>query len=604
MKNEIISFIKEYTTNVETVNKLIVSSFLYSNGINKVKNTHINSLMIRKSDADYKKLDDFNIRFTIDSLEKVVEAFEYVISPEDKVVSGAVYTPAMIREFIIDSIFEDINDVKGEMICDPACGCSGFLITAIEKIKNITGKKYKKIIEENIYGLDIKGFAIERSKILLALLSIVNGEDHEDFKFNLYEGNALSFKWSDVIKKFKGFDAIVGNPPYVCSRNIDRESKDLLTNWVVSSTGHPDLYIPFFELGMKNLKPRGQLGYITMNTFFKSLNGRALRNYFSTKSFKFKIIDFGSNQIFSSNNTYTCLCLMKNEASDFISFSSSDKGELKGLKYTSILYSSLNNYNGWNLKLPKIISKIESIGKPFSSLFKTSSGVATLKNDVYIFEALKEDDEYYYTKENIPLEKGLCRNVINTNKLTKIKNINAITKKIIFPYEYEGVVARPISEKALKKQFPKGYEYLLSKKSVLSTRDKGNGKYPEWFSYGRNQSLEKYKYKLLFPHIAPDSPNFIISRDTNLLFHNGLGLLDNDLSNIKLAQKIMSSRLFWFYIEQTSKPYGAGYMSLSKNYIKSFGVYDFTEDEKSWLIKEKDQGEVDKFLEEKYEVLL
>ncbi len=604
MKKEIISFLKEYTTNVEAVNKLIVSSFLYSNGIDKVKNTHINSLLIKKSDADYKKFDDFNTRFTIDSLEKVVEAFEYVISPEDKIVSGAVYTPSMIREYIIDRVFEDVYDIKGKRICDPACGCSGFLITAIEKIKDITGWKYKRIIEENIYGLDIKGFAVERSKILLALLSIGNGEDHKSFKFNLYEGNALSFKWNEVITKFKGFDAIVGNPPYVCSRNIDKESKDLLVNWNVSSTGHPDLYIPFFELGMKNLKPGGQLGFITMNTFFKSLNGRSLRNYFSTESFKFKIIDFGSNQVFLSNNTYTCLCLIKNERSDFISFSSSDKGELKGLKFSNILYSSLDDYNGWNLKLPKVISKIESIGKPFSSLFKTSSGVATLKNDVFIFEALKEDNDYYYTKENIPLEKGLCRNVVNTNKLTKIKKISTITKKIIFPYEYEGATARPISEKALKKQFPKGYKYLLSKKSVLATRDKGNGKYPEWFAYGRNQSLEKYKYKLLFPHIAPESPNFIISRDADLLFHNGLSLLDNDLSNMKLAQKIMSSRLFWFYIEHTSKPYGAGYMSLSKNYIKSFGVYGFTKDEKRWLIGEKDQDKVDKFLEEKYEVSL
>ena len=69
-------------------------------------------------------------------------------------------------------------------------------------------------------------------------------------------------------------------------------------------------------------------------------------------------------------------------------------------------------------------------------------------------------------------------------------------------------------------------------------------------------------------------------------------------------KKIMSSRLFWFYIENTSKPYGSGYMSLSRNYIKSFGVYDFSDEEKEWLIQEENQQSIDEFLEKKYDVFL
>lgn len=66
----------------------------------------------------------------------------------------------------------------------------------------------------------------------------------------------------------------------------------------------------------------------------------------------------------------------------------------------------------------------------------------------------------------------------------------------------------------------------------------------------------------------------------------------------------MSSRLFWFYITNSSKPYGSGYYSLSRNYIKNFGIYNFTEDEIDWLTKEKDQEKLDNFIETKYGVYL
>ncbi len=75
--------------------------------------------------------------------------------------------------------------------------------------------------------------------------------------------------------------------------------------------GHPDLYIPFFEIGLTLLKEKGMLGFITMNTFFKSVNGRALRGYFQSKNYDLKIVDFGSTQVFQSKPTYTCVCLIQ-----------------------------------------------------------------------------------------------------------------------------------------------------------------------------------------------------------------------------------------------------------------------------------------------------
>ena len=157
--------------------------------------------------------------------------------------------------------------------CDPSVGCAGFLVSAAKKIKKVYGTSFKSIFEKQIFGLDIQDYAVARSEILLALLAISEGEDERTFKFNIFVGNALEFKWSEVQKCANGFEIILGNPPYVCSRNIGPETKKLLANWEVCSTGHPDLYIPFFQLGLEALAPGGILGFITMSTFFKSFNG-------------------------------------------------------------------------------------------------------------------------------------------------------------------------------------------------------------------------------------------------------------------------------------------------------------------------------------------
>ncbi|HVX01358.1 MAG TPA: hypothetical protein VHA52_13125, partial [Candidatus Babeliaceae bacterium] len=59
-----------------------------------------------------------------------------------------------------------------------------------------------------------------------------------------------------------------------------------------------------------------------------------------------------------------------------------------------------------------------------------------------------------------------------------------------------------------------------------------------------------------------------------------------------------------YYIQNTSKPYSANYYSLSKNYIKNFGIYQFNESEINYLLGEPDQKKIDSFLESLYCVTL
>lgn len=614
MNKEIFNFLKKYSTNIDDVNRLLISTYLSINELPETMNKLIRSLLINNEDEDRKVCTEFiGLVKAYDpsfGYEHLLELFEFVISPEDKLLNGAVYTPKLIRQYITNQSFEkrtkcQYADLK---VGDISCGCGGFLIDAAKKIKSATKKSYYEIYRDNIFGLDIQSYSIERTKILLTLLALSEGEDHEEFEFNLYVENALGFNWLEADAKIKqngGFDILLGNPPYVCSRNMDEDTKSLLSNWSVSSTGHPDLYIPFFQICYESLKEHGVLGYITVNTFFKSINGRAIRQYFSDKKIKMRIIDFGGEQVFKSRSTYTCICFLERSKVDGIEYIQSTSDTIESLHdsdFQHLSYSSLDAAHGWNLINQDLVHKIETIGTKFGDLYKTRNGIATLKNNVYMFDSVGEDDKYYFLDDDIQVEKAICKDILNPNRLTQKRSLNSLKHKIIFPYEYdkEGNI-NLIDEITFSSIYPKAYQYLLQYQELLATRDKGKGKYPAWYAYGRNQSLEKMKHKLFFPHITPHLPYYVISSEEDLLFYNGIAVVSDNLKELKLLQKVMESDVFWFYIESTSKNYSSGYYSLSRNYIKNFGIYPFTEEDKAYILKEKDSIKVNAFICEKYD---
>lgn len=198
------------------------------------------------------------------------------------------------------------------------------------------------------------------------------------------------------------------------------------------------------------------------------------------------------------------------------------------------------------------------------------------------------------------IEKELCTDIVNSNKFTKIESVETILQKVIFPYRYNDQEIEVIDEKELSSSYPRAYKYLKDKRKILATRDKGKGKYEKWYAYGRNQSLEKMRYKLFFPHISADIPNFVVNQEEHLLFYNGLALIAENRVELLLMKKLMSSRLFWFYVTKSSKPYGSGYYSLSRNYIKKFGIPEFTDDEIQFIINQDNQEELNDFIDNKY----
>lgn len=616
IKKEIIQYLQAFSNDLNIVNKLLVAAYIEFNKI-KVYNNKLILSYIQGSDKQ--KVSDFIALMRNKSeffdFEDMINLFEITISREDAIENGAVYTPQYIRNYIVQESINRLNldDYSNMQVADISCGSGAFLYTSAKLIKDRTKKSFYDIYKTNIFGLDISPNAIHRTKILLSLLAISSGEDIEQFNFNLFMGNTLDFNWTNNHSGFNGFDLVVGNPPYVRTKHIEEKTKALMKKWKVASSGNADLYIPFFEIGLKYLKQDGILGYITVNTFKRSVNARNLRSFFQDSLLDLTILDFNAHQVFENKMTYTAIVFIENKKSLFVNYkkvSPLDIEQRKKIKPFKINYELLDSHKGWMLaegNILKNIRKIERAGKPLGEKANIKNGLATLCNSIFIFFPTREDELYYYRLDaNIEykIEKSICREAIKPNKLKQEDQIHQLTEKIIFPYSTDQQKkAVVLEEEVFQESYPYTYNYLQKHKKQLMDRDKGKPKKYKWYEFGRSQSINDSGQKIFFPYMS-NQPYFVYSDKKDLLFYAGYAIYSDSLRELRILEKILKSKVFWYYISHTSKPYSSNYFALAKNYVKDFGICNLTNEEEEYILKEKSTKNINDFLINKYKIAI
>jgi len=165
LNKNILNFLNKIT-DTKAVDKLLVTTFLKHKKIYITINDKINNLSILKDTKEYAQVEEFDLILQNENqklcFEELLELFEFVISPSDKLINGAIYTPKKIREYITRQSFNELkkNNIDKIKIADIACGCGGFLIDASNELHERTGKSFKKIFKENIIGIDIQKYSI------------------------------------------------------------------------------------------------------------------------------------------------------------------------------------------------------------------------------------------------------------------------------------------------------------------------------------------------------------------------------------------------------------------------------------------------------------
>ena len=174
-----------------------------------------------------------------------------------------------------------------------------------------------------------------------------------------------------------GFDAVIGNPPYVRQESITKQKKYFETQYTVYQ-GTADLYAYFIEKGISLLRPKGILSYIVANKWMRANYGKPLRKHLLMKQID-GIIDFGDLPVFKTATTYPCIIRISNEKPVRVLYS---------VDVDALDFSSLDNYvvvnrypfdpktltdDGWSLgdhATEKLLSKLRGISYPVEEYVK------------------------------------------------------------------------------------------------------------------------------------------------------------------------------------------------------------------------------------------
>lgn len=261
LKNFATHLIKT-SNNITDIEKSIVYVFCQKNNCDFKKSQFMTNYFscINHGLVEVVEKQVYKLKHTFD-LYTLIELFELLIPTNEIKENGMVYTPSTIKNYILKATLPP-NRVP--IVCDPACGCGSFLLSAAEYIHERYNISFSEMFEKYIFGVDIITHNIDKCKILFHLLALLHNEIIEQ-NFNLTVGNSLTLDWGYSFPNMSGkkSDCVIGNPPYVRSKNLSTATKESMKRWKSSQPGNVDLYIPFYELGFSLLNGNGKLGYIS-----------------------------------------------------------------------------------------------------------------------------------------------------------------------------------------------------------------------------------------------------------------------------------------------------------------------------------------------------
>lgn len=587
-----------------------------------------------------------------------------VSEPEVVASNGVVPTPKLIVEQIVKEtlqplvIGKDLQQLTELKIADICCGSGTFLISVYDFILKSTIEKFmeenitdpgliyeraddrlaltlkvkRKVLEENIYGVDINPYAVEVTEfsLLLKLLEGENGASIDHF-INQYDakvlpslaenikcGNSLvddkffefipeaieddqllfrikPFDWKTefpFLNDTNGFDAIVGNPPYVRIQNLVKFAPEEikyyqndLSGFAVAKKETIDKYYVFIQRAIALLNSKGFLGYIVPHKFFITKGGKELRKFITESCSLLKIIHFGVTQVFPDRSTYTAILILQKEQKEQFDFK-------RVKKITPDLLASDEDYAQYNQKnfnddpwvfLSKetetVFNKLKSKQTvSLKSLVEICVGLQTSADKIYIFTPEKETENTYLfsingvTKE---IEKEICLPCIYDLSFEIFDTIQP-NAQIIFPYVIQEGKAEVITEECFKENYPLCWEYLNSHKAQLEKRSI-NGKNPKWYQFGRSQSLTRFhdSAKLIW-HVLSTKPSYVYD-ELDIQFTGGgngpyYSLVNDSDYSILYFMGILAHPLFESMVEAGASEFRGAYYSHGKQFIQNLPI--------------------------------
>jgi len=586
--------------------------------------------------------------------------------PEVRKAGGVYYTPTYIVDYIVKNTVGKLcerktpRQISSLHILDPACGSGSFLLGAYQYLLDyhrdwyqkdgaqrhtkeiyqgrggqwyLTIQEKKRILLNNIYGVDIDPQAVEVTKLSL-LLKVMEGENQDtlerqmrlfkeralpDLGSNIKCGNSLigpdfyqgkqmnlldseetyrvnPFDWEKEFPEIMsrgGFDVVIGNPPYIRIQTMKEwapsDVEIYKKHYASASKGNYDIYIVFVERGLSLLNKSARLGFILPHKFFNAQYGEPLRALLSKGKNLTEVVHFGDQQVFAGATNYTCLLFL-------------DKTGSKQCHFIKV-----DNLTAWRLngeategKIP--VTKITSsewnftVGRGTELFEKLSNMTVKLGDVARIFQGLVTGaDKVFVLEETTPPKSGLIKIkdqdgdewLLESEVLRPfLNNVTVSTFErpvfhhwLIFPYRLHGKKADLVQSEEMSNSYPRVWNYLKNKSNILRGREGGKWNHERWYAFGRNQNLTEMDEPKLIVQVISRQGRYAYD-DMGIYFTGGgngpyygvrwFGL--GNLHSLHYLQVLLNSHLLDWYLHQISSPFRGGYWSYGKRFIEQLPI--------------------------------
>lgn len=534
----------------------------------------------RKKDGIY-YTPDYVVRYIVDnSLGAYLSEYEEKFKSEFALKGDINDKNYEKRERQAYSKYQDfLHNVK---VLDPACGSGAFLVYVFDlllaenkRVASILGNNLfssedyiKSILQNNIYGVDLNDESVEITKLSLWLKTAQKGKKLTTLDNNIKCGNSLiedekiagskAFNWQSAfpdIFKNGGFNVIVGNPPYVATKQIAKDEREYFWNRYDDILfSEMDLYEIFtYKMISQILKADGYLGFITPDSYFTNTSFQHYRKYLLTNTQVNSVVDFPYRFFpFPDVNTETAIITLKKTkaGSNVTNLWSIDKKETSATKLI----------NQYTLKSQSQVKQSD-----VSALFE---GKIIINQDPVMTKMLTIKGRF---GDHLELHKGWMSVPATTPYKGDIIESGTFTKAEVNNLGIESIVKKYLEGRDIHRYY---FDYVEKFVNVLGI----DNKTANWH----------YSPKIILQRIVGQNKNKIFATydDNNYVIFPNANLINskNDESPKIYLPVLNSTLISYFY----NAYFGESNTNLTKSALEGIPLPELSTAAKDWLAKKAD----------------
>ena len=555
------------------------------------------------------------------------------------------------------------QEIEKLRILDPACGSGSFLLSAFNCLTDYHLRYYEghleeakleskfpeltrtsdggfrlsiwrktKILAENLFGVDLDSQAVEitmmnlylkalegekglpnRQHLLPSLMSnircgnsLVGTEIKESGNLSPEEKRAINpFDWSSTTDGFGeilasgGFDAIVGNPPYIRIQNLDSAQVEYFNSRYQAATGKYDIYVLFIEKAAQLLRDRGILGMILPNKFLTASYGAGVRSLITKKALLSGIVDFAASQVFDQATTYTCLLFLKKSESKTFKAIRPAPGEspsrllerVPNLASPSTIQPGALSASSWVLASSdqlEVVKQMDQSNLRLKDLVKDIfQGLISGGDQFFYLERVSEGAHTSVVRspslgQEIQIENAILHPLLKGSEVRRwaVENQKYVA---LYPYKQTGQKTVLLDPREVRAQYPKAWRYLESVREPLSKRGSAAMDYESWYAYWCPREIRKFASPKILTQVLARGSKMTFDSEGKYLFVGGgnagvYGIILKDhviadqRTDCMVMLALLNSSLLEFYLRQISSMFRGGFVSYGRRFIERLPI--------------------------------